>query len=59
VARAILIVLDSVGCGAAADAHLYGDTGADTVRGGGGRPFPGAAQDGLDVFALAREAIEG
>lgn len=30
-ARAILIVLDSVGCGAAADAHLYGDTGADTL----------------------------
>ncbi|MDR6873746.1 phosphopentomutase [Bosea sp. BE125] len=30
-ARAILIVLDSVGCGAARDAHLYGDTGADTL----------------------------
>ena len=30
-ARAILIVLDSVGCGAAEDAHLYGDTGADTL----------------------------
>lgn len=30
-ARAILIVLDSVGCGAAADAALYGDAGADTL----------------------------
>jgi phosphopentomutase len=30
-ARAILIVLDSVGCGGARDAHLYGDTGADTL----------------------------
>ncbi|AOO80746.1 phosphopentomutase [Bosea vaviloviae] len=30
-ARAILIVLDSVGCGAARDAHLYGDAGADTL----------------------------
>jgi len=29
--RAILIVLDSVGCGGAEDAHLYGDTGADTL----------------------------
>jgi phosphopentomutase len=31
VARAILIVLDSVGCGGAEDAHLYGDDGADTL----------------------------
>ena len=30
-ARAILIVLDSVGCGGAADAHRYGDAGADTL----------------------------
>ncbi|POR53371.1 phosphopentomutase [Bosea psychrotolerans] len=30
-ARAILIVLDSVGCGGARDAHLYGDEGADTL----------------------------
>lgn len=30
-ARAILIVLDSVGSGGAEDAHLYGDTGADTL----------------------------
>lgn len=30
-ARAILIVLDSVGCGGAQDAHVYGDTGADTL----------------------------
>jgi phosphopentomutase len=29
--RALLIVLDSVGIGGAQDAHLYGDTGADTV----------------------------
>ena len=29
--RALLIVLDSVGCGAAADADAYGDTGADTL----------------------------
>lgn len=30
-ARAILIVLDSVGCGGAEDAHLYGDEGSDTL----------------------------
>jgi len=30
-ARSILIVLDSVGCGGAEDAHLYGDEGADTL----------------------------
>jgi phosphopentomutase len=29
--RAIIIVLDSVGCGGAADAGVYGDTGADTL----------------------------
>jgi phosphopentomutase len=29
--RAIVIVLDSVGCGGAADASAYGDTGADTL----------------------------
>ncbi|RXT55781.1 phosphopentomutase [Bosea sp. Tri-44] len=29
--RAILIVLDSVGCGGAEDAAAYGDTGADTL----------------------------
>jgi phosphopentomutase len=29
--RAIIIVLDSVGCGAAADAAAYGDEGADTL----------------------------
>ena len=29
--RAFLIVLDSVGIGGAADAHLYGDEGADTL----------------------------
>jgi len=31
VSRALLIVLDSVGCGGAEDARLYGDTGADTL----------------------------
>jgi phosphopentomutase len=31
VARAILIVLDSVGCGGAEDAASYGDAGADTL----------------------------
>ena len=30
-ARAILIVLDSVGCGGAEDAAAYGDAGADTL----------------------------
>jgi phosphopentomutase len=29
--RALLLVLDSVGCGAAPDAALYGDAGADTL----------------------------
>ena len=29
--RAIIVVLDSVGCGAAADAEAYGDEGADTI----------------------------
>ena len=30
-ARAILIVLDSVGCGGAEDADAYGDAGSDTL----------------------------
>ena len=30
-ARAIIIVLDSVGCGGAEDAEAYGDEGADTL----------------------------
>ena len=29
--RALVLVLDSVGCGVAPDAHLYGDGGADTL----------------------------
>ncbi len=29
--RAILLVLDSFGCGGASDAHVYGDAGADTL----------------------------
>jgi phosphopentomutase len=30
--RALLLILDGVGCGAAPDAALYGDEGADTLR---------------------------
>ena len=30
--RALLLILDGVGCGAAPDATLYGDEGADTLR---------------------------
>ena len=30
--RALLLVLDSVGCGHAPDAAAYGDAGADTLR---------------------------
>ena len=30
--RVFLIVLDSVGIGAAPDAHLFGDAGADTMK---------------------------
>ena len=29
--RRLIIVLDSVGCGGAADAAVYGDEGADTL----------------------------
>ena len=29
--RAMILVLDSVGCGGAADADRFGDTGADTL----------------------------
>jgi phosphopentomutase len=31
IGRAIIIVLDSVGCGGAEDAAAYGDAGADTL----------------------------
>jgi phosphopentomutase len=44
--RALLIVLDSVGCGHAPDAAAYGDAGADTL----GHIF--AAQPQLDLPAL-------
>jgi phosphopentomutase len=44
--RALLIVLDSVGCGQAPDAAAYGDEGADTL----GHIF--AAQPALDLPAL-------
>jgi phosphopentomutase len=49
--RVILIVLDSVGCGAAPDAPTYGDQGADTLgnlsRKVGGLHLPNLAQLGL------------
>ncbi len=44
--RALLLVLDSVGCGHAPDAAAFGDVGADTL----GHLF--AAQPGLDLPAL-------
>jgi phosphopentomutase len=46
VMRALLLVLDSAGCGQAPDAATYGDTGADTL----GHIF--AATPGLDLPAL-------
>lgn len=67
--RAILIVLDSVGCGGAADADRYGDGGADTLghiagacaTGGGDRP--GLRQGPLSLPFLAGlglwHAVEG
>lgn len=51
--RALLIVLDSVGCGAAVDAHRYGDTGADTL----GHIYantPGFALPNLERLGLSR-----
>lgn len=46
--RAIIIVLDSVGCGAAPDAAAYGDMGADTLGHIAARCAAGDAdQDGL------------
>ncbi len=44
--RALLLVLDSVGCGSAPDAAAYGDAGADTL----GHIF--AAQPGLALPAF-------
>ena len=55
--RALLLVLDSVGCGQASDAAAYGDAGADTL----GHLF--AAQPGLELPALfslgLREIMQG
>jgi len=59
-ARAILIVLDSVGCGGAEDAASYGDAGADTLghiaeacaKGGGDRA--GLRQGPLNLPNLVR-----
>ena len=45
--RALAIVLDSVGCGGAADAAAYGDEGADTL----GHLF---SREGLELPGLAR-----
>lgn len=60
-ARAIILVLDSVGIGASADAGLYGDEGADTLGHvadwfvAHGRPFalPNLDRLGLGAAALA------
>jgi phosphopentomutase len=46
--RAIVIVLDSVGCGGAADADVYGDAGADTL----GHLATACAEGGGDRAAL-------
>lgn len=59
--RALVIVLDSVGIGASADADLYGDAGADTLGhvaewfAGNGQPFalPNLDRLGLGAAALA------
>jgi phosphopentomutase len=50
--RALLLILDSVGCGGAPDAAAYGDDGADTL----GHLFertPGLALPNLDALGLA------
>jgi phosphopentomutase len=51
--RALLIVLDSVGCGAAPDAAKYGDTGADTLGHIYSRT-PGFALPRLEALGLSR-----
>lgn len=54
--RALLIVLDSVGCGGAADAAAYGDEGADTL----GHLFEGESALALPtLFALGLGHILG
>lgn len=50
--RALLIVLDSVGCGGARDAAAYGDEGADTL----GHLFE---RGGLELPHLARLGLNG
>lgn len=49
-ARAFLVVLDSVGCGGAADATAFGDAGADTV----GHIAEACAAGGADRAGLRR-----
>ena len=49
--RALLLVLDSVGCGAAPDADRYGDTGADTL-GHIYRETPGFSLPNLEALGL-------
>ncbi len=55
--RALLIVLDSGGCGAAPDADRYGDTGANTL-GHILEAYPGLALPALDSLGL-RAALAG
>ncbi len=53
--RAVILVLDGVGIGAAADAAAYGDTGSDTLgnlaRAVGGLELPNLAKAGLGSIA--------
>ena len=53
--RAVLLVLDGVGCGAAPDTAAYGDTGSDTIgnvaRAVGGLDLPNLARLGLGHVA--------
>jgi phosphopentomutase len=50
--RALVIVLDSVGCGGAPDAAAYGDSGADTL-GHLYERIPGLSLPNLDLIGLA------
>ncbi|MEP6765891.1 MAG: phosphopentomutase [Gemmatimonadaceae bacterium] len=53
--RALIVVLDGVGCGAAHDAAAYGDAGSDTLgnvaRAVGGLPLPNLEALGLGLLA--------
>lgn len=53
--RVVVMVLDGLGCGAAVDAHLYGDAGADTLgnvaRAVGGLRLPVLGRLGLGCVA--------